>query len=199
MNAGRKKVPKWGNKIKVGKHILLNNKLMNITLKITLEFPEERGISWIFTVKKHNCTTKSGGVLHNECLFQYFYLLFQLSSVFYPIPFYICDNSLSKRLYKKAKNGWCRKFKMNPEKRWVLAEYVPAQLQYYDCQNSSKSLLYNDLSWISRLATCQFTSCNWINLHRTSAKGNIHHSLSSLQEQKALIDSAMQSFTTVRN
>lgn len=110
---------------------------------------------------------------------------FQLSSLLYPIPFYISHNSLSKQLHQKAKSGWCTNIKMNPEKKIGCQRNIPAQLSmYYDCQNSSKSLLYNDLSWISRLATCQFTSCNWIHLHTTNAKGNIHHSLSSLKEQK---------------
>lgn len=70
---------------------------MNITLKITLEFPEEGGRDLLDIYSEetqlHN---QKWGVLHNECLSQYVYLLFQLSSAFYPIPFYICDNSLSK-------------------------------------------------------------------------------------------------------
>lgn len=51
---------------------------------------------------------------------------------------------------------------------------------HHDCQNSSKSLLYKDRSWISRLATCQLMSWDWNNLHKTNPAGKIHHSLSSL-------------------
>lgn len=51
----------------------------------------------------------------------------------------------------------------------------------HDCQNNFGSLLYKERSRISRLATCHPISRVWTHLHSTSAVGNIHQPLSSLQ------------------
>lgn len=67
----------------------------------------------------------------------------------------------------------------------TLKRYWKIMLKYHhDCQKSSKSLLYNERSWISKFATCQLTSWDWKILHRTSPAGKIHHSLSSLHKQR---------------
>lgn len=51
---------------------------------------------------------------------------------------------------------------------------------FQDCQNNSKSLLYNERSWISRFATCWLIRRDWTSLQSTSPVGKIHHSFSSL-------------------
>lgn len=50
----------------------------------------------------------------------------------------------------------------------------------YDCQNTSKSELYNERSCISKFATCQLISRDWRHLHKSNPTGKIHHSLSSM-------------------
>jgi hypothetical protein len=96
------------------------------------------------------------------------YLYFFFLSIFYS---YICVSHLPSALKKHTKGE---------EKEPSLSMWNMSLTYYHDCQNSSKSLLYSERSWISRFATCQFISWDCKILHTTSPAGKIHHSLSSL-------------------
>lgn len=63
----------------------------------------------------------------------------------------------------------------------IVAPNLDDTRQCHDCQNNFGSPLYKERSWISRLATCHPISRVWTHLHSTSAVGNIHQPLSSLQ------------------
>lgn len=110
-------------------------------------------------------------------LFYFFSLSQFIFNTFLLLPAYVthsyCQNSIEELYYKRAKN------------RVNVAEHSPVK-NYQDCQNSSKSLLYKERSWISRLATCQLISCDWKILHKTRLAGKIHHSLSSLHHNHIL-------------